>query len=181
MEKLIHDFWQPIANFLPRIPALILTFVVGWLIIKLLLAILARGLKYSKMPKALISVIVSLSSIVVWVILFAEIAREAGLGSLAVTISSSLAILALALATGASGVTSDILAGIFLARDRDFSLGYKIKVGDVEGTVNQVDIRKIRLVDEKGISYIFPNTKLDKDGWQLISREPDEEIEKKEI
>jgi len=93
------------------------------------------------------------------------------MGSLAVTISGSLAVLALALATGASGLASDIISGVFLARDHDFEIGYKIKVGGVEGVIHSIDIRKIRLVDEEGNIHIFPNAKLDKDGWQVISRE----------
>jgi len=106
-----------------------------------------------------------------WVILFAEIARELGLGSLAITISGSLAVLAIALASGASGLAADIISGIFLAKDSDFEIGYKIKVGSIEGIVTGVDIRKIRIIDDEGSIYILPNAKLDKEGWQVISRD----------
>ncbi len=164
-------FWQPIANFGPKIPTIIISLVVGYFIIQIITAVLNRALKFSKMPRALISVIVSLALIVMWVALFAEIARELGLGSLAVTISGSLAVLALALASGASGLAADIISGVFLARDPDFEIGYKIKVGDVIGIVHSVDIRKIRVVDDAGIIYIFPNAKLDKEGWQVVSRD----------
>jgi len=86
------------------------------------------------------------------------------------------------LATGASGMASDIISGVFLARDHDFDLGYKIKVGGIEGIVQQIDIRKIRIVDDLGNTHIFPNTKLDKDGWQVISREvEDNKIEAKKM
>ena len=169
--SVLKSFWQPIANFIPKIPAVILTLIVGYLIIQILIFILNRALKLSRLPRALFGVIVSLALIVMWVILFAEIARELGMGSLAVTISGSLAVLALALATGASGLASDIISGVFLARDHDFEIGYKIKVGGVEGVIHSIDIRKIRLVDEEGNIHIFPNAKLDKDGWQVISRE----------
>jgi moderate conductance mechanosensitive channel len=164
-------FWQPVANFGPKIPGVIISLIVGYFIIQILAAILGRALKFSRMPRALISVIASLSLIVMWVVLFAEIARQLGMGSLAVTISGSLAVLALALASGASGLASDIISGVFLARDPDFEIGYKIKVGDVVGIVHSVDVRKIRVVDESGTVYIFPNAKLDKDGWQVISRQ----------
>ena len=133
-----------------------------------------RALRFSRMPRALISVVASLALIVMWVILFAEIARQLGMGSLAVTISGSLAVLALALATGASGLASDVISGVFLARDPDFEIGYKIKIGDITGLVHSVDIRKIRVVDDDGVIHVFPNTKLDKDGWQVLSREVEE-------
>ena len=180
--SVIKSFWQPVANFIPKIPAVILTLIIGYIIIQVLMFVLNRALKLSRLPRALFGVIVSLALIVMWVVLFAEIARELGMGSLAVTISGSLAVLALALATGASGLASDIISGVFLARDHDFDIGYRIKIADVEGIVQQVDIRKIRLVDDNGIIHIFPNTKLDKDGWQVISREVEEnKIEAKKM
>ena len=164
-------FWRPIANFGPKIPGIIISFVVGYFIIKIIAALLNRALKFSRTPRALTSVIASLALIIMWVVLFAEIARQLGLGSLAITISGSLAVLALALATGASGLAADIISGVFLARDPDFEIGYKIRIGDVTGIVHSVDIRKIRIVDDDGTVYVFPNAKLDKDGWQIISRE----------
>ncbi|MFA5157960.1 MAG: mechanosensitive ion channel domain-containing protein [Patescibacteria group bacterium] len=171
ITDILIRFWQPIENFWPKIPALVLSFVVGYIIIQFIAWVLNRALKFSRIPRALISVIASLALIVMWVILFAEIARQLGMGSLAVTISGSLAVLALALATGASGLASDIISGVFLAKDPDFEIGYKIKIGEVIGLVHSVDIRKIRVVDEAGVIYVFPNTKLDKDGWQVISRD----------
>jgi small-conductance mechanosensitive channel len=105
-----------------------------------------------------------------WVILFAEIARQLGMGSLAVTISGSLAVLALALASGASGLAGDIIAGVFLARDSDFEIGFRIRIGGIEGIIQKIDIRKIRVVDDKGDIHIFPNTKLDKEGWVIVSQ-----------
>jgi len=171
INDILIRFWQPVENFWPKIPTLILSLIVGYIIIQIIAWILNRALKFSRVPRALISVIASLALIVMWVILFAEIARQLGMGSLAVTISGSLAVLALALATGASGLASDVISGVFLAKDPDFEIGYKIKVGDVVGLVHSVDIRKIRVVDVAGVIYVFPNTKLDKDGWQVISRE----------
>lgn len=171
LVSILERFWQPIANFGPKIPGIILSLVVGYFIIQIIAAVLNRALKFSRMPRALISVIASLALIIMWVVLFAEIARQLGMGSLAVTISGSLAVLALALASGASGLASDVISGVFLARDPDFEIGYQIKIGDITGIVHSVDIRKIRVVDESGTVYIFPNAKLDKDGWQVISRE----------
>lgn len=182
LANLIDRFWQPILNFLPKLPPVILSLIVGYLIIQLASWLLSRVLKFSKLPRALISLVLSLSLIVMWVALVAEIARELGMNGLAVTISGSLAVLALALATGASTLTSDIISGIFLARDPDFEIGYKIRVGSVGGIVHSVDIRKIRVIDKDGIVHIFPNNKLDKEGWEVVSREvEDNKIDAKKM
>jgi len=170
ITNVLNSFWLPVYNFLPKLPTLILIVLLGYLIIQIIYWILNRALKLSKIPRALIGVIASLSLIIMWVILFAEIARQLGMGSLAVTISGSLAVLALALASGASGLAGDIIAGVFLARDSDFEIGFRIIIGGIEGIIQKIDIRKIRVVDDKGDIHIFPNTKLDKEGWVIVSQ-----------
>ncbi|HPL01517.1 MAG TPA: mechanosensitive ion channel [bacterium] len=170
ITNVLNSFWLPVYNFLPKLPTLILIVLLGYLIIQIIYWILNRALKLSKIPRALIGVIASLSLIIMWVILFAEIARQLGMGSLAVTISGSLAVLALALASGASGLAGDIIAGVFLARDSDFEIGFRIRIGGIEGIIQKIDIRKIRVVDDKGDIHIFPNTKLDKEGWVIVSQ-----------
>ena len=170
ITNVLNSFWLPVYNFLPKVPTLILIVLLGYLIIQTTYRILNRALKLSKIPRALIGVIASLSLIIMWVILFAEIARQLGMGSLAVTISGSLAVLALALASGASGLAGDIIAGVFLARDSDFEIGFRIRVGSIEGIIQKIDIRKIRVVDDKGDIHILPNTKLDKEGWVIVSQ-----------
>lgn len=170
ITNVLNSFWLPVYNFLPKLPTLILIVLLGYLIIQIIYWILNRALKLSKIPRALIGVIASLSLIIMWVILFAEIARQLGMGSLAVTISGSLAVLVLALASGASGLAGDIIAGVFLARDSDFEIGFRIRIGGIEGIIQKIDIRKIRVVDDKGDIHIFPNTKLDKEGWVIVSQ-----------
>jgi len=170
ITNVLNSFWLPVYNFLPKVPTLILIVLLGYLIIQTTYRILNRALKLSKIPRALIGVIASLSLIIMWVILFAEIARQLGMASLAVTISGSLAVLALALASGASGLAGDIIAGVFLARDSDFEIGFRIRVGSIEGIIQKIDIRKIRVVDDKGDIHILPNTKLDKEGWVIVSQ-----------
>jgi len=182
INSVLKSFWQPIVNFWPKIPAVILGLIIGIFIIKILTGILARALRYSRLPKALSGIITSLVVIVMWVLLLSEVARQLGMSGLAITISGSIVILGLSLASGASGLTSDIISGIFLARDEDFELGYRIKVGNVEGVVQKVDIRKIRIIDDDGNVHVYPNAKLDKDGWEIISREvEDNKIDLKKL
>jgi len=168
--SVLNSFWLPVNNFLPKVPTIILIVLLGYLIIQIVYWILNRALKLSKIPRALVSVIASLSLIIMWVILFAEVARQLGMGSLAVTISGSLAVLAFALASGASGLAGDVIAGVFLARDSDFEIGFRIRIGEAEGIIQKIDIRKIRVVDDKGDIHVFPNTKLDKEGWVIVSQ-----------
>jgi small-conductance mechanosensitive channel len=119
-------------------------------------------------------------TIIFWVLLFAELARSLGFTSIAITISGSLLVLGLALANGATTLTSDIISGVFLAKDEDFEVGYRVKTGDVEGIIQKIDIRKVRIITDDDKLHIVPNVNLDKNGWVVLERElADEKLGKK--
>jgi len=47
-------------------------------------------------------------------------------------------------ASAASGTTGDIIAGIFLASDEDFKVGYTVNDTGVTGIIKSIDLRKSR-------------------------------------
>lgn len=178
---LVDSFINPIKTIIPKLPPFILALVLGIIIIKVLVELSKYFLKVARVPKALTSILMSLLSIILWLLLFSELAREMGMTSVALTVSGSLVIVGLALSNGATALTSDIIAGVFLAKDRDFEIGYKVRIGDIEGIVQHVDVRKVRVVDEKGLLHVVPNANIDKSGWTVLERELKDDKIKKSI
>lgn len=175
----VDSFADPIKQFLPKLPPLILSLVLGIIVVVLLAHLAKYFLRVARVPKALAGIILSLLSIILWILLFSELAREMGMTSVAITVSGSLVILGLALSNGATSLTSDIIAGVFVAKDRDFEIGYKVKIGDIKGTVQSIDVRKVRIIDEDGKLHVIPNANIDKLGWTVFSRElKDDKIKK---
>lgn len=176
---IIDSFANPIKQFLPKLPPLILSLVLGIVIVIVLSGLAKYFLKIARVPKALSGIILSLLTIILWILLLAELAREMGMTSVAITVSGSLVILGLALSNGATSLTSDIIAGVFLAKDRDFEIGYKVKIGDIKGVIQSVDVRKVRIIDENDKLHIIPNANIDKSGWTVLERElKDDKIRK---
>lgn len=171
MNYVITRFWDPILNYLPKLPFVVLGLVIGYIVIRITLSVFRNTLKYTKVPKALSGIIISMLTIVFWVLLFGELARALGFSSIAITISGSLLVLGLALANGATTLTSDIISGVFLAKDEDFEVGFRVKTGDVEGIIQKVDIRKVRIISDDGKLHVVPNINLDKNGWVVLERE----------
>lgn len=170
--SLINHFLDPFISLGPKIPALLLGLLFGYLVILFINATVGNAMKVAKIPAALRNITTSLLTVILWIILFSELAREAGLTSLAIKISGSLLIIGLAVANGLSSLANDVVSGIFLAKDRDFEIGYKIKVGDIEGTIKKIDIRKTRLEGKDGKIYIVPNSKIDLVGWIVEETDP---------
>jgi small-conductance mechanosensitive channel len=112
-----------------------------------------------------------------WLILLIVIANNMGFNRLAVAISGSVLILAFILNNGLAPLVSDALSGIFLCADQDFKPGSMIRIGKgkeaMEAELIEVDMRKARFKDAKGLIHVFPNSKVDKEEWVVLSKPED--------
>jgi small-conductance mechanosensitive channel len=166
----LDKFYQLFLNLGPKLPGVISALILGYIFIRILMAIIRRVLRISKTHKALIEIITSLANILLWILLLSEIARQLGLASLALTISGSVIALGFAMANGLSSLTADIISGVFLSKDQDFEVGYRIKSGDIEGVVEKIDMRKIRIRDDAGKLFVLPSSKVDSLGWVVLEK-----------
>lgn len=124
-----------------------------------------------RLNHAMRELLTSLASVFLWVLFAAEIATLLGLSNLAIAISGSAVAFGFAIASGASALASDVIAGLSLAKDRDFEVGFRIKVGDVEGIIQGIDVRKVRILSDNGLINVVPNSKIDNaNGWTVIER-----------
>ncbi|MBS1263390.1 MAG: Large-conductance mechanosensitive channel MscMJLR [Methanonatronarchaeales archaeon] len=60
------------------------------------------------------------------------------------------------------GVIGDVVAGVYLLRDPDFSVGDRIVTGEGFGEVVDVDLRKTRIRTEDGDLLVVSNSSVDK-------------------
>lgn len=166
IPKLIDDTKALIS----KLPEVAVAFLIGFVLIKITELVFERTLKVFRVPKALIFILRSLVTVVLWVILISHLLRLVGLNQVAITISGSLLVVGLAIANGANTLVADVLSGLFLAKDPDFDIGYRIKSGDTEGVIEAIDIRKTRIRTDDDILIVVPNSVVDKDRWQIIDR-----------
>lgn len=174
MPNVLNAFVEPILKALPKIPQAILALAVGLVILYLLQWLLAYLLYLSKAPRTLIQILSGIIEFILWIILVAVVFQSLGLPQVALALSGSLAIIGIAVGTGATALVQDVIAGLFLAKDNDFNVGYRIKTDDIEGTVAKIDIRKVRIDDDKGRRHVMPLSNLDKSSWVVISRDEKE-------
>jgi len=153
-----------------RLPELLLTFLVGYLVIKLAKALLHGAIRVSRANSAMKGILLSIIDISLWVFLVAALLQQVGLTQIAFALSSTVAIAGIAISVGASSFVQDLVSGIFLAQDPDFNIGDRVKVEGFEGIVERMDARKIRLRDDTGLLHIYPNSTFDKAAWTVVQR-----------
>ena len=165
------NFSQKYSVLIDKLPNLLITIIVGYAVILLIRITLKKVFRISFGNKALKDIILSTIDIGLWILFLAAILQEIGLGQIALILSSSVAILGLAVSMGSTSFVSDLIAGIFLAQDRSFHIGERIKIEDTEGHIEKMDARKVRIRDDKGNLHIFPNSIFDKTHWVVIIKE----------
>ncbi|MEI7818576.1 MAG: mechanosensitive ion channel domain-containing protein [bacterium] len=160
------------GNIFKVLPGAIFIFLLGVLLIILSTNILNRALTVSKMPMALVKVVVRLVKFILWLFLFIAIFQTLGLSNISLAMSGAIAALALGFSQGTAATVSDTISGLNLARDRHFRIGDKVMVGDNKtiGVIVDMDIRKTRLKSADDQIHVLPNSLIDKAEFVLIER-----------
>ena len=165
---------EPAKEIFPRLPQAVLILLFGFFAINAVKYISQRILIISKANQEIGDILITIGIVFLWIVLVIFVLKSLGFTGLAIAVSGSVVVIGLALATGARGLTGDILAGIFLSMDKDFQIGNTIrtvkKSTRVEGKIESIDIRKTRIRDKKNILYVIPNSILEKESWSIIKR-----------
>lgn len=170
--KGFNDATFSLSDIVPRLPVALVAFVIGYLIVKVIGRFLVPIMRLTKWPLGLQEIMVTLIRVALWMFLLITILQILGLTSVALAITGSFAILLIGFSTGISSTVSDLMAGLQLANDKDFKVGYKVKAGDQKtiGVIREMDIKKTRIVDEDGKLHVIPNSAIEKNEWIVIER-----------
>ncbi|MBW4061608.1 mechanosensitive ion channel [Candidatus Saccharibacteria bacterium] len=170
-----NTFTAPLINgvkhVITQLPSIVFGVLVGILIISIILRLLHFFLRFAVPQIGLRDVIVSTVQIILWLFLVLTVLQRF-YPSIVVFFTGSIAAIGIAMAAGGSLLISDIVAGIFLARDVDFNVGDEVKVGEVptQGIIVGMDARRVRLRSDDGILHIIPNSIVERKEWVLIHR-----------
>jgi len=161
-----------VNEIIPRLPVALIGLLAGIIVIKVIGRFLAPALRFTKWPIGLQEIMVTLIRVAMWVFLLITILQVLGLTSVALAITGSFAILLIGFSTGISNTVSDLIAGLQLANDKDFKVGFKVKAGDqkTEGIIRAMDVKKTRIEAEDGKLHVIPNSLIVKNEWVVLDR-----------
>lgn len=154
-----------LSHIWEALPEAFFSFVVGYIAIRAIMFLLRRILRISRIHKEFTGIIESFANLLLWVLLIGFVVQTLGFQKAAIAISGSIALVGFGVATGANALIADIISGLYLARDHDFKIGSRVKFGDIEGTIEKIDIRKVRILTKNGEKAIIANSNFDKSFW----------------
>lgn len=161
-----------INTVLPRLPNALFDLLLGILIIRLLVRAMKFSLKLTHVQPGFRQVLTSVMEIMMWIFLTIALLNELGFSGVIYFFTGSVAALGIAMAAGGSTLVSDVIAGIFLARDRDFNVGDEVIVGETPtmGVIEHMDARRTRLRDSNGVLHVIPNSVVERKEWIVVRR-----------
>lgn len=159
------------VEYIAKAPAALLTLGIAYLVLKAVKRVVRMAARVARINATVESMLLSAIGFVGWVLAVAAALNVMGLSQLSLALGGSVALVAMALATGLNNVTQDLLAGIFLLADEEFVIGRRVKAGGVEGVVEELTIRKTRIRDLEGNLHTVPNRTIDQGTYVIYPSE----------
>lgn len=156
MEVLIQYFLNEGAVWVPRLVAMVVIFVVFFVLSKLVKRIINSAAQRLDFDENLASLFARTSSIIL--VIFGLVTA---LGTLGINVSALVAGLGLtgfALGFALKDSISNLLSGVLILLYQPFKVGNRIKILGYEGLVVSVDLRYTEL-DCDGSKVLIPNSK----------------------
>ncbi|HHT26947.1 MAG TPA: mechanosensitive ion channel family protein [Firmicutes bacterium] len=170
--NLSNELLTQSAQYLAKVPGAIVTLLATWIIIRLVKKLVKTATQLTKADPTAQSLLSSGVGFVGWVIGIAATLNALGLQQISLALGGSVALVAMALATGLNTISQDLLAGIFLLSDDDFNIGAKVRATGLEGEIMKLTIRKTKIRDRDGVLHVIPNRNIDAATFTIISPAP---------
>lgn len=164
-----------LQNILPWVLSngtkIIVILIIAWLIDMIAKIIISKSIKIiieraekitgkdsliqEQRAKTLRKVFKSTLSVIIWTAAFLTILPELGVNIAPLLAGAGLA--GLAIGMGAKNLIQDYLAGLFILLEDQYRVGEEVKIGDVQGKVRDLNLRRTVIEDSKGIIHYTSN------------------------
>jgi small-conductance mechanosensitive channel len=150
LARTFDEFFRRIVEAVPTVIIGLVFLALAALLVKLILAVLngvlARTMRgESPVYRQFLTTIVA---VFLWFGVGLSTLSVVGLDGIAASLGTAAGFVALGISYATSDMIADAVAGIYLLRDPDFEAGDTVRVGDMEGVVRSIELRKTRFAVE---------------------------------
>ncbi|WP_338741990.1 mechanosensitive ion channel domain-containing protein [Haloplanus salilacus] len=165
------DFLDRLVDAVPTIVTGVVFLVSAAILVKVVLtalkAMLARTMGgESPVYRQFLTTIVA---IFLWFGVGLSTLSVVGLDGIATSLGTAAGFLALGVSYATSEMIADAVAGVYLLRDPDFEVGDRVRVDDMEGVVESIELRKTRFAVD-GDTVVRGNAEIESE-WTKVASE----------
>lgn len=156
------EIWSAIVNFFSTqgltILYAILVLVLGWVLVKIILKLMNKFLKRTKLAPITLGFINSILKILLYVVLIFAVLQV--LGVPITGLATVLATAGVAISLALKDSLSNVAYGMILITTRPFTQGDYVKIDSMEGTVSSIEIMSTSIITTDNKKVVIPNSEV---------------------
>ena len=163
LQGAVQAFWADLIAALPTVVAGVVFLVVAGTAVVIGMRLFRRALRrlLPGAAPAYRQFVARIVSLFLWFAVALTFLTVVGLEGIAASVGTASGFVALGVAYALSGMIADAVAGVYLLRDPDFNPGDDVVVGDMNGTVETIELRKTRFSVD-GDTVVRGNAEIEK-------------------
>lgn len=158
----LDEVLDGVVDALPELMAGLAFLVVAAVLVKLLMAVVRFVLRRTLPGESPVyrQFLATLVLVFLWFGVALSFLSIVGFEAIAASLGTATGFLALGVSYALSGMIADAVAGVYLLRDPDFMVGDTVAIGDTEGVVEAIELRKTR-IDADGDTVVRGNAAIE--------------------
>ena len=146
LTRALDEFLRRLVDAVPTVVVGVVFLVLAALFVKLVLAVLKAVLSRTMRGQSPVyrQFLTTVVAVFLWFGVGLSTLSVVGLEGIAASLGTAAGFVALGVSYATSDMIADAVAGVYLLRDPDFETGDTVRVGDMTGVVQSIELRKTR-------------------------------------
>ena len=172
VNETITDLADGVSAAVPRLISGVVFAAIAYVLIKLTLGVLGATLRgyYPERQTIVAQLAVTVVGIFLWFGAALSVLKIVGFGDIAASLGTAVGFIALGISYALSEMIEDVVAGVYLLRDPDFEPGDRVLVGETEGEVTAIELRKSRFRLDSGDTAVRANRDVESEWTKRADR-----------
>ncbi|MFB6107752.1 MAG: mechanosensitive ion channel domain-containing protein [Haloplanus sp.] len=172
VERALFEFLHRLVAAIPTVVTGVVFLLLAGFVVKVVLAVLRLVLDRALAGESPVyrQFVTTVVAVFLWFAVGLAFLSVVGLDDIAASLGTAAGFVALGVSYATSDMIADAVAGVYLLRDPDFSPGDVVRVGDMEGTVRSIELRKTRF-EVAGETVVRGNADIEKRWTRVDGRD----------
>ncbi|WP_280585751.1 mechanosensitive ion channel domain-containing protein [Halorubrum sp. Boch-26] len=163
LTRSVANFVDGVAVAIPRLLSGVVFLTLAYVTVRIVLVIVRSSIErvYVGNRELVGDLIVTLVAIFLWFGVALTFLKVLGMGDIAASLGTAVGFIALGVSYALSEMIEDTVAGVYLLRDPDFNVGYRVEAKGVTGIVAAIELRKTRIDTDDGDRVVLANREIE--------------------
>ncbi|ELZ49395.1 hypothetical protein C464_04404 [Halorubrum coriense DSM 10284] len=163
VSRSLSNFAEGLVVAIPRLVSGLIFLALAYLTVRVVLSVVRGSIErlYVGDRELVGDLIVTLVAVFLWFGVALTFLKVVGMGDVAASLGTAVGFIALGVSYALSEMIEDTVAGVYLLRDPDFNVGYRVDAKGVTGTVAAIELRKTRIDTDDGDRVVLANREIE--------------------